>query len=204
MLSRASLYSRSFRSFGILSALFGFVAIAGVSPPSSDAQEPHFVPGCNDQVHAQFDFWIGDWQVFDAESDELIGFDRIARIFDGCVVRQEWTQFNDAFRPEGGYGRLRGESLFSVMNDGLWRQTWVDNSGFSVALSGGPGEAADEIILLSDAVPYESPNGGYVSVYFRWHWRLLETGEVRSWGYTRVTDAGVWEPSFNNLYRRNR
>ena len=168
------------------------------------AQDEAPSPPCSDAAHAQFDFWLGDWQVFAAKSEELAGFDRITRILDGCALRQEWTQFNDEFKPDGGDARLRGESLFALRNDGTWRQTWVSNSGFTVTLAGGVEDTSGDIVLRSDAVPYPSSQGGYVDVFFRWHWRKLDDGEVRSWGFTKVTEAGDWEPSFDNTYRANR
>ena len=178
--------------------------IAALAASACRAHDTQRSPACADEAHRGFDFWLGDWQVFDAKTGELAGFDRITRTLDGCAVRQEWTQFKDEFRPDGADARLRGESLFFVMKDGRWRQTWVDTSGFSVQLSGGYDPETDEIVLDSEAAPYPGRDGGFVSVFFRWRWRANEDGTVRSWGFTKVTEDGEWEPSFDNIYRPNR
>lgn len=184
-------------------------AIAGLAlwPAAVAPAQPTgtaFSPACDDEAHAGFDFWLGDWQVFDARSGELAGFDRIARTLDGCAIRQQWFQFNDEFRPDGAASRLRGESLIAPMHDGRWRQSWVDTSGFSLTLAGRRDPESGDIVLHSEPVPYPRGDGSFVDVYFRWHWAAREDGTVRSWGYRRIGEEGDWEAGFDNIYRPNR
>ena len=42
-----------------------------------------------------FDFWIGEWQVYDTASGEMRGFDDIEFVHDGCAVKQHWRQMDD-------------------------------------------------------------------------------------------------------------
>jgi hypothetical protein len=43
---------------------------------------------CNSPEHHQFDFWVGDWQVFDATTHQLVGFDHVAKLAEGCIAQQ--------------------------------------------------------------------------------------------------------------------
>jgi len=68
-----------------------------------------------------FDFWVGDWEVFDNQhGNGRVGHSHVERILGDCVVFENWT---------GGLGGT-GKS-FNAYNaaTGAWQQNWVDNSG---------------------------------------------------------------------------
>jgi len=66
--------------------------------------------------YRQFDFWIGEWNVFD-RSDNPVGTSSIKLILKDCVIFENWT---------GGMGS-EGKS-FNKYNSELkqWEQYWVD------------------------------------------------------------------------------
>ena len=77
----------------------------------------------------ELDFWLGDW---DARwGDAGRGTNRLTRILNDKVIRED-------FSGGGPNGHLVGLSL-SVFDAerGVWRQTWVDDSGNYIALTGG-------------------------------------------------------------------
>ena len=181
--------------------LWPLFAVAGCSlalSAAKAAQRP-----CTASIYQAFDFWLGDWQVLKAETGALAGIDRIEKILGGCAIRQTWLQLDDSFRPEGVDSRLIGESLLTVTSDGQWRQIWVDNSGYTNTLTGGPDENG-VIVLRSGPVLYPGAEDAFVEVFFEWRWSRLPDGHVRSWGKTRITADGAWETSFDNIYRPNR
>lgn len=183
--------------------LAGVCFLLGVGA-AANAQDRNVVEApCSAPVYRQFDFWIGDWQVFKSGTEKLAGVDQIESILDGCALDQDWLQLDDSFRPEGGDSRLKGRSLLSVTQDGKWRQTWVDNSGYMNTLTGGREENGD-MVLRSGPVRYPSSNGGYANVYFEWRWTPNADGTVRSWGRTKVGEDGEWNISFDNIYRPNK
>src|SRR5215510_6708395 len=91
------------KRIGIVSAaaLFSLsAAIASTAIAAESAKVAAPVAGsapCDTPKHKQFDFWLGDWQVFDAASNQLIAFDRIEKQFRGCVVQQDLVWLTDQF-----------------------------------------------------------------------------------------------------------
>src|SRR5687767_15070611 len=89
-----------------------FDATSQQSPPK---------PCATDTIYRQFDFWIGEWEVYGPKGKA--GTSRIDLILDSCIILENWT----SARP--GYA---GKS-FNTYNQTTkqWQQTWVDNSGGS-------------------------------------------------------------------------
>ena len=82
-------------------------------------------PGCADEKSHQFDFWIGEWEVFSGE--DLAGTNSIRPILDGCVLHENWT----------GARGSKGSSLnFFNPSSGKWQQFWVWKNGTTLELSG--------------------------------------------------------------------
>ena len=80
---------------------------------------------CDAPVYRQFDFWLGRWIV--TEQGKPAGTNRIDRLLDGCALLENWV----------GAGASRGHSLtFYDVKRALWQQTWIDNSGAAVYLTG--------------------------------------------------------------------
>ena len=79
---------------------------------------------CSDSLHRQFDFWLGEWEVF-GKNGVKAGDSRITLILDSCIILEEWTsaRMNRGIRYAGKsfntYNRQRRQ----------WQQTWVDNAG---------------------------------------------------------------------------
>ena len=66
-------------------------AIAAGTQLAWSADQPQPV-GCQSSEHRQWDFWIGDWDVFDFDSQTSAPVARIHvdRILDGCVLREDY------------------------------------------------------------------------------------------------------------------
>jgi len=81
---------------------------------------------CTSPEHRQFDFWIGDWQVYRADGS-LAGINRITREYGGCVIHERYATGR-------GYS---GESLNTYdAARKVWHQTWVDDGGLLLTLEG--------------------------------------------------------------------
>ena len=94
---------------------------------SAIAQEASYkIPGkCYDSLYRAFDFWIGDWKVFDKVGKQL-GSNSITTILDGCAIQENWTST---------YGNFQGSSYnFVAISDGLRHQSWIDNQGGALLL----------------------------------------------------------------------
>jgi hypothetical protein len=92
-------------------------------------------PPCTSPEARQFDFWLGEWdltwpaeQAGGVPGETMAGFNRITRLFDDCVIEENFTTDDASFR---------GHSV-SVYDEksGAWRQTWVDSAGGYLAFTG--------------------------------------------------------------------
>lgn len=94
--------------------IFGFLLLLLGSIQLSTAQS-----SCNSPEYRQFDFWIGDWVVYDDQGIHA-GDSHIERVLDSCVIQENWTSMY------GGHGKS-----FNAYNPATrqWRQTWIDNKG---------------------------------------------------------------------------
>jgi hypothetical protein len=76
-------------------------------------------PACTAPENRQFDFWVGHWRVINTGDHQPAGESRIERLYEGCTIRENWT--------EPGYA---GGSLNTyVAADRHWHQTWTDSTG---------------------------------------------------------------------------
>ncbi len=163
----------------------GFIAIMLLVACLAPAQETPDTPPCSGPEHRQFDFWIGRWEVTDADG-RVVGRNRIEAVYDGCGLREEWTSTNG----------WRGGSLtlFDHARD-RWHQSWIDQSGRLLLLDGGL-DGAD--MVLSGTVPGD--DGEVVLHEIRW--TPLPDGRVRQRWRTSTDGGATWEEAFVGFYSR--
>ena len=78
---------------------------AGAPVPAAPAAQTAAAAGpCDSPQHHEFDFRVGDWQVFEAKSNRLAGYDRVEKHSHGCIVQQNLTMVTDLYR--GPRGRV--------------------------------------------------------------------------------------------------
>jgi hypothetical protein len=158
--------------------------LIAVFAPLADAQLPAAAP-CSAPEHRQFDFWIGEWEVTLA-TGQRAGTNRIERILGGCALQESWT----------GASPSQGQSL-TVWDPGdhTWHQTWVDNAGTTLHLSGGI--VNGEMVLEGQR---RLPDG--TEVTDRITWTPNADGTLRQvWQSSQ--DRGMrWTTVFDGVYRR--
>jgi ketosteroid isomerase-like protein len=134
--------------------------------------------------HKQFDFWIGDWDVFESERTTRSAHIRVERILDNCVL---WERYED---PTG----LRGES-FSIYDSGRkrWQQTWVTNRGQLLTMSGQL--QGGEMVLLGDGLTSEGQQSRV-----RGTWKAVGDG-VRETAVVSSDNGKTWKPWFDLHFR---
>lgn len=78
------------------------------------------------EPEAYFDFWLGTWDLTweDADGKTAHGTNKIERVLDGKVIKENFEAHS------GAYKGFTGKS-YSVYQPrfGTWKQTWVDNQG---------------------------------------------------------------------------
>ena len=137
---------------------------------------------CSTPEHRQFDFWLGRWEVHAAaRPDAPPAHNVITSQHDGCVIQE-------SYRSPTGY---TGSSLnYYDPGDGRWHQTWMDNQGQPLVLSGGL--QGSSMVLRSD------PEGSPLN---RITWTPSADGTVRQL-WERSGDGGdTWKVVFDGTYR---
>ena len=159
----------------------------------ASAQESASKP-CDTPNVSQFDFWLGDWnltwpaeQMGGVEGEIGKGTNSIAKMLDGCVVREEFSS------PAAGF---RGHSV-SVHDakKGLWQQTWVDNQGGYLRFAGG--FESGKMILKTE--PFTR---GDKTLTNRMVFRNI-TPDSLDWDWQTSEDGGkTWKDLWNIHYAR--
>jgi hypothetical protein len=158
------------------------------------AANPPGKPYCTGGAYEQFDFWVGDWRVTDSKSGELIAFERVQRINDGCTILQDFYQLNDQYQRPNSPVRLHGMSV-SVFDGKAWRQVYFDNMGSYITTAGRLDDKG-VMVLTGDLKP-ASPDEVKVL------WESKPDGTLRNYGFRRSA-GGEWKPFFDNTYHPNR
>ena len=91
-------------------------------------QSQAICPCCTTQ-HQLFDFWVGDWMVYDTTGNK-VGENTIVKQEDNCLLSEHWR----------GAGGSTGRSYnYYDPSDSTWNQLWLDNSGTILKLKGSAG-----------------------------------------------------------------
>ena len=150
-------------------------------------------PGRCDELPAggALDFWLGDWEVTDANGD-LVGTNRITATLGGCAVQEHWT----------GTDGFEGRSLFYLHSWlGQWRQVWITDSPQQpgsvkekrqVMLFEGPGIRFRGEIMVSPEHYMQD----------RTTLTPLPDGRVHQLIEWSNNDGRIWQTGFEGWYRR--
>jgi hypothetical protein len=163
--------------------------------PLSHADNSGAAVQCQDLRHQEFDFWLGDWSVFDAVTDDFVAFTRVQKILDGCGIAEHTVFFVDRFGLPSSGNVLTGEGV-SVMDSRGWLMLYADNKGSSL-VARGHATAHEEITLTTDE-PIR--NGAFV----RGLWRRNPDGTVTASVFVRSGPNDTWAQSTSFVYRKHR
>lgn len=147
-------------------------------------------PCDSDPVYNQFDFWIGEWNVYDLKGN-LAGHSKVSEILDNCVILEEWTS-NGAQQ-----GLIFSGKSFNSYNAATkqWQQNWVDNTGGTTEFLTGSREG-NAMHFLSR--PFN--NNGKTAVR-RLSFYDLENDYVRQFGEISYDDGKTWTTEYDLEYR---
>lgn len=176
------------RWLALLSIAFAAPAAAQMSPPVPPAVPPS---KCTGPEHSQFDFWIGEWNVFKTDNAEwMIGGSTVDKIYNGCAIRETWAPFT----------MLRGGSLNTWdKHRRRWRQTWVDADNSLVDFEG---ELKDGKMVLAGL--WRELFGPGKDALMRMTYSPVEQGSVRQVVETSTDGGKSWSPGFDFTYRRRK
>jgi hypothetical protein len=144
---------------------------------------------CPDPEFRQFDFWLGDWDTFESDNStpNSIARARVTPMVAGCAIRELYEQTDG----------LIGDAILSYdAVRKVWQQTWVDNRGSLLVVSGAFKNGA---VTMEGEMHLRSGT----KVLQRITWKIEGDG-VREFS-TRSKDGGkTWEPFFDVLFKKRK
>lgn len=174
----------------LLSALALLPACAAVPEPPAPAAQAAAAPAppCTSAAHRAFDFWIGDWKVFNAAGKQ-VGTNSITREEYGCLLVEHWADANG----------ITGQSYnFLDPSTNKWRQLWV--SGGEVTDFEGTPDATGALRL--DGISRPRTPGGTTSLV-RGTWTANPDGTVTQHFEQQDAATGTWSDTFIGTYVRS-
>lgn len=148
----------------------------------------------SDPVYRQFDFWIGDWEVYDLRNNKA-GDSKISTILNSCVLLEEWTSSNTQ------KGVVYSGKSFNTYNAATkqWQQTWVDNTGGSNEYLTGKFDNT-KIEFLSAPFPLSKDTMAIRRLTFY----NLSDQKVRQHGEISKDKGITWKTEYDLDYRRKK
>lgn len=138
------------------------------------------------------DFWLGTWDLEttvvgpDGKEAKGKGSNKISRILESQVIQEQFDMPS-----------LKGisVSVFS-QRDGVWRQTWVDNQGGYIPLTGG--KQGNDFVLTTPVNP-RRPNASNRMTFYN------ITRDSFDWKWEGSLDGGkTWKNTFSIHYARRK
>lgn len=157
-------------------------------PPVSKAQ-PVEAPAdaCSGKLYTQFDFWLGNWNVFTRAGGEQIATSKVEKINGNCALRQSWVPVKGA-----PGGTLTAPDMLTAR----WHQYWTDSLGNKVDLEGGL--AFGNMILAGEW----RGAGGKEAKMLRVTYTRLDADSVRQLGEVSDDEGLTWQVTHDYLYLR--
>lgn len=138
---------------------------------------------CSDPGFRDFDFWIGDWVVYNGEN--IVGHSSIKPILDSCVIEETWS----------GASGSNGKSFNSYFPEREeWEQTWVDNSGSTIHFTGK--------LINGNMVMHAQNLRGNSPVYYEMTYFPKANGNVQQVWKQSSDEKKTWIVLFDGLYKR--
>jgi hypothetical protein len=135
--------------------------------------------------YRQFDFWLGEWEVFNAKN-VMVGTNNIVSMQDKCLLQENWVSKSQTGTSYNYYNP----------KDSIWTQIYVDNVGTILELRG---KYQDGTMVLKSE-PQMSKNGYYY--INRIIWKLTPEGHVTQvWDIIDKNDK-ILQSAFNGIYKR--
>jgi hypothetical protein len=161
-----------------MTSLVLLLALATARPVNTVQKAAH--NACATAEFHQFDFWIGDWDVFRVNGGAKSAHVVVDRILDGCAIREQYE----------GLDGEHGQSLSSYYApEERWQQTWVTNQGALLVIHG-RWDGTQMAFEGSDAVQE-----------VRATWKPVKEG-VRETAEVSADHGKTWKPWFDLIFRR--
>lgn len=134
----------------------------------------------------QFDFWIGEWEVKNAQGQPA-GSSSVQLILGQCIIFENWT---------GGSGTSGKSFNIYDANDKKWHQSWVDDKGTFTHYIGGIQDG--KMVLVADTIVEGKKTLAKMT------FSKLPNGDVRQFGENSTDEGKTWVTEFDLIYSRKK
>lgn len=108
----------------VLLSLVVVSSLDSVAQSTSKSDSVKAFPCLTNAQARQFDFWLGDWDVYNRGTTTLVGKSKIENASGGCMVLENWTAIGGPMH--------NGKSMnFVDPESNKWIQVWVGSSGIN-------------------------------------------------------------------------
>lgn len=144
-------------------------------------------PCLTDPINRQFDFWAGDWDVFDTNGTR-VGSSHEELSLDGCLLIENWQS------ALGGTGKS-----FNTYNPGThqWQQFWIDSNGTVTIFAGEFRDGAMRFTGTNNS-PRTAPSPERLT------FTPLPDGRVRQMGEVSADGGATWSVGYDFYYVRKK
>lgn len=151
--------------------------IAGITPTSCN---------CCATDYKQFDFWIGDWDVFNTKGVK-VGENNIVSLQDSCILQENWKSGNQTGTSYNFYNNT----------DSSWNQIYVDNGGNVLELKGNLKNGK----MVLESKKLKSTKGDF-NYFNRITWTKDSLGNVSQiWNIVDDKEK-ILQVAFDGIYKR--
>lgn len=160
--------------------------------PGATAQDTN--PNCATPLHYQLDFWLGEWDVYNAHNapldtsaqQEPVAQSRIESILGGCVIQEH-------YRADTGYAGTSLNRFDAAM--GHWVQHWMDNVANGIDFIG----HLNGNTIVFEAIGLKDANGSFNR---RMQLTSVSADEVQQHSDRSYDQGQTWFPEYRLIYRR--
>ncbi|HMQ70505.1 MAG TPA: hypothetical protein PKA90_16120 [Ignavibacteria bacterium] len=132
-----------------------------------------------------FDFWLGKWDAY--WNDSLNGSNSINKILDDKIIQENFSTMDNSFT---------GKSWTVYDSVGrIWKQTWVDNNGAYIVLTGG--QEIDGVALYTEEKTKKTGEIYYMRMIFQ---NIEKDGF--DWNWQSSSDKIIWKTEWAIKYKR--
>lgn len=145
---------------------------------------------CLNNSHArEFDFWVGDWDVYPTGGNQIVGSSKIEMEASGCFILENWTAI--------GYPNTGKSMNFVDPSTNKWKQVWVGSGGAVTEYING--------VYKDSIMEFESSSTtpqGTMKIRFRFF--NQGANQVRQFQEYSMDDGKTWNVSYDLTYIRKK
>lgn len=143
---------------------------------------------CAAEPHTHdFDFWIGEWDVYPTGGDKLAGHSVVQSISGGCGVLENWTDM------QGGSGKSVN---YYNLAEGQWQQDWIGSGGTAQRYLNGVYKDG----AMQFTYEFTNPQGKKQTGHFKFY--NIDKNTVRQYQDVNNDDGKTVTVSYDLTYKR--